>query len=176
MPDQTYDQTYGHQTYGPRPCQHFCPRPRSFVILNLRSLERFSLGEPTGHTNPKRERGDRLRNPRLRFGLTQRAAFGGTPTARELLVGGLVSTSVVLYSALRCRASVAVHTLVLRARGLAWSERLPPCHWRLAMPGSPGVVLIPLGRLQTFPISLLAHGALLFDHLHPRVGDNNGSF
>jgi len=50
VPDQTYDQTYGHQTYGPRPCQHFCPRPRSFVILNLRSLERFSLGEPTGHT------------------------------------------------------------------------------------------------------------------------------
>ncbi len=29
------------------------------------------------------------------------------------------------------------------------------------MPGSPGMVLIPLGRLQASPKPLLAHGALL---------------
>ncbi len=42
------------------------------------------------------------------------------------------------------------------------------------MPGFPGVVLIPLGRLQTSPIPLLARGALLPRHLHPRTGDIHG--
>ena len=42
------------------------------------------------------------------------------------------------------------------------------------MPGFPGVVLIPLGRLQTSPIPLLARGALLFHHPHPRTGEYHG--
>ena len=48
--------------------------------------------------------------------------------------------------------------------------------WRLAMPGFSGVVLIPLGRLQTFTIPLLARGPLLFHHLHPRTGDVRAPF
>ena len=44
------------------------------------------------------------------------------------------------------------------------------------MPGFPGVVLIPLGRLQTLTNPLLARGALLFHHLHARAADNRGSF
>ena len=42
------------------------------------------------------------------------------------------------------------------------------------MPGFPGVAFIPLGRLQTSPIPLLARGALLPRHLHPRTGDIHG--
>ena len=42
------------------------------------------------------------------------------------------------------------------------------------MPGFPGVVLIPLGRLQTSPIPLLARGALLFHHPHPPTGGIHG--
>ena len=33
------------------------------------------------------------------------------------------------YFTLRRRESVALYTLVLIARGLAWPERLGPCHW-----------------------------------------------
>ncbi len=66
--------------------------------------------------------------------------------------------------------SVAVFPLVLRARGGAWPERLRPSHWRLAVPGFPGVVLIPLGRLPTSPIPLLARVALWFHHPHLRAG------
>ena len=107
------------------------------------------------------------RSPRV----THRAALGGTLTARELLVGGSgFHVGLSFYYPLRCRASVAVFPLVLRARRVAWSERLRPCHWRLAMPGFPGAVLIPLGRLQTFPILLLARGPLWFHHLHLRAG------
>ena len=102
---------------------------------------------------------------------THRAALGGTLTARELLVGGSgFHVGLSFYYPLRCRASVAVFPLVLRARRVAWSERFRPCHWRLAMPGFPGAVLIPLGRLQTFPILLLARGPLWFHHLHLRAG------
>src|SRR5271157_1083088 len=86
----------------------------------------------------------------------------------------LVLIATFLYSAVWCRVSVAVFPLVLLARGGAWPERLRPCHWRLAMPGFPGVVLIPLGRLQTSPIPLLARGALLFQHPHPRTGEIHG--
>ena len=69
---------------------------------------------------------------------THRAALGGTLTARELLVGGSgFHVGLSFYYPLRCRASVAVFPLVLRARRVAWSERLRPCHWRLAMPGFP---------------------------------------
>ena len=39
--------------------------------------------------------------------------------------------------------------------------------------GFSGVVLIPLGRLQTFPKTLLVRGALLFHHERPRTGDEN---
>ena len=39
------------------------------VLQMLKMVERFPLGWPTGRTNPKRERGDRSRNPRSRFGL-----------------------------------------------------------------------------------------------------------
>ena len=103
--------------------------------------------------------------------VTHRAALGGTLTARELLVGGSgFHVGLSFYYPLRCRASVAVFPLVLRARRVAWSERLRPCHWRLAMPGFPCAVLIPLGRLQTFPILLLARGPLWFHHLHLRAG------
>jgi hypothetical protein len=42
------------------------------------------------------------------------------------------------------------------------------------MPGSPGVVLIPLGRLQTSPVSLLARGALLIDYPRTLTGDIYG--
>ncbi len=38
------------------------------------------------------------------------------------------------------------------------------------MPGFPGVVLIPLGRLLTSPIPLLARVALWFHHPHLRAG------
>src|SRR5271157_5888770 len=38
------------------------------------------------------------------------------------------------------------------------------------MPGFPGVVLIPLGRLSTSPIPLLARVALWFHHPHVRAG------
>ena len=38
------------------------------------------------------------------------------------------------------------------------------------MPGFPGVVLIPLGRLPTSPIPLLARVALWFHHPHLRAG------
>ena len=107
------------------------------------------------------------RKPRV----TRRAALGGTLTARELLVGGSgFHVGLSFYYPLRCRASVAVFPLVLRAHRVASSERLRPCHWRLAMPGFPGEVLIPLGRLQTFPILLLARGPLWFHHLHLRAG------
>jgi hypothetical protein len=44
------------------------------------------------------------------------------------------------------------------------------------MPGFPGTVLIPLGRLQSLTNPLLARGASLFHHLHPRADDNLGSF
>src|SRR5271157_4372368 len=64
-------------------------------------------------------------------------------------LGDLVLIATCLYSGVWCRVSVAVFPLVLLARSEAWPERLRPCHWRLAMPGFPGVVLIPLGRLQT---------------------------
>ena len=37
-----------------------------------------------------------------------------------------------------------------------------------------GMVLIPLGRLQTSPIPLLARVALWFQHPHPRTGDIHG--
>ena len=82
----------------------------------------------------------------------------------------LVPAAVCLYVAVWRRASVAVHTLVHLARGGAWPERLRPCHWRLAVPGFPGVVLIPLGRLPTSPIPLLARVALWFHHPHLRAG------
>src|SRR5271157_5668697 len=42
------------------------------------------------------------------------------------------------------------------------------------MPGFPGMVLIPLGRLSTSPIPLLARVALWFQHPHPRTGDIHG--
>ena len=42
------------------------------------------------------------------------------------------------------------------------------------LPGFPGVVLIPPGRLPTSPIPLLARVALLFQHPHPRTGDIHG--
>ena len=71
--------------------------------------------------------------------------------------------------------SVAVHTLVPRARWSAWPERLRPCHWRLTMAGFPGMVLIPLGRLQPSPIPLLARGALLFHRAHPPTGGIDGT-
>ena len=103
--------------------------------------------------------------------VTHRAALGGALTARELLVGGSgFHVGLSFYYPLRCRASVAVFPLVLLARRVAWPERLRPCHWRLAMPGFPGAVLIPLGRLQTFPILLLARGPLWFHHPHLRAG------
>ena len=38
------------------------------------------------------------------------------------------------------------------------------------LPGFPGVVLIPLGRLSTSPIPLLARVALWFHHPHLRAG------
>src|SRR5271157_4693225 len=66
--------------------------------------------------------------------------------------------------------SVAVFPLVLPARRGPWPERLRPCHWRLAMPGFPGVVLIPLGTLPTSPIPLLARVALWFHPPHLRAG------
>jgi hypothetical protein len=37
--------------------------------------------------------------------------------------------------------------------------------------GFSGVVLIPLGRLYASPKTLLARGALLLNHPHPRTGD-----
>ena len=43
------------------------------------------------------------------------------------------------------------------------------------MPGFPGVVLIPLGRLQTSPILLLARGALLFHDQHPAAETGTGT-
>ena len=43
------------------------------------------------------------------------------------------------------------------------------------MPGFPGTVLIPLGRLQTLTKPFLTRGALLFHHWHPRADDNLGS-
>jgi len=39
--------------------------------------------------------------------------------------------------------------------------------------GFSGMVLIPLGRLQASPKTLLARGALLFHQPHPRTGDTN---
>ena len=42
------------------------------------------------------------------------------------------------------------------------------------LPDFPGVVLIPLGRLSTSPIPLLARGTLWFQHPHPRTGDIHG--
>ena len=44
------------------------------------------------------------------------------------------------------------------------------------MPGFPGTVLIPLGRLQSLTNPLLARGTSVFHHLHPRADDNLGSF
>ena len=85
-------------------------------------------------------------------------------------LGDLVLIVTCLYSVVWCRVSVAVFPLVLLARSEAWPERLRPCHWRLAMPGFPGVVLIPLGRLPTSPIPLLARVALWFHHPHLRAG------
>ena len=66
-----------------------------------------------------------------RVGLTHRAALGGTSTARELFFDVLGSRCCwcLSYFILRRRESVALYTLVLTARGLAWSERLGPCHW-----------------------------------------------
>ena len=64
-----------------------------------------------------------------RVGLTGRAAFGGALTARELFGKIWFLPQLVLSLILRRRESVAVHTLVLIARGLAWPERLRPCHW-----------------------------------------------
>ena len=105
---------------------------------------------------------------------TYRATFGGPSRPVNSGLGDLVLIATCLYSGVWCRVSVAVFPLVLLARSEAWPERLRPCHWRLAMPGFPGVVLIPLGRLQTSPIPLLARGALLFRHPHPRTGDIHG--
>jgi transaldolase/fructose-6-phosphate aldolase-like protein len=66
-------------------------------------------------------------------------------------LGDLVLIVTCLYSVVWWRASVAVFPLVHLARSEAWPERLRPCHWRLAMLGFPGVVLIPLGRLPNVP-------------------------
>jgi len=84
--------------------------------------------------------------------------------------GDLVLIATCLYSAVWWRMSVAVFPLVLPARRGPWPERLRPCHWRLAMPGFPGVVLIPLGTLPTSPIPLLARVALWFHPPHLRAG------
>ena len=65
---------------------------------------------------------------------------------------------------------MAVFPLVLPARSRAWPERLRPCHWRLAMPGFPGVVLIPLRRLPTSPIPHFARVALWFHYPHLQAG------
>jgi hypothetical protein len=89
--------------------------------------------------------------------------------------GGSVFGRCFSLSCFTATESVAVHTLVPRARWSAWPERLRPCHWRLAMPGFPGVVLIPLGRLQMSPIPLLARGALLFHRPHPPAGGIHGT-
>ena len=70
-------------------------------------------------------------SPRWRVGLTHRAALGGPLTARELFFRriGLPPWLVFILLYFTARESVALYTLVLIARGLAWPERLGPCHW-----------------------------------------------
>ena len=75
------------------------------------------------------------------------------------------------------RRSVAVHTLVPlvpdRQRGLRGFD---PCRWRLAMPGFPGVVLIPLGRLQIVPDTPLGSRRLVVSVARtPPAGGIHGS-
>ena len=62
--------------------------------------------------------------------ITDRAAFGGPLTARELWLRRIwFLLPFCVYAAIRRRVSVAVGTLVLFARQIAWPERLRPCHW-----------------------------------------------
>jgi len=93
---------------------------------------RVGLASGSGSTNPTRERGTNAnaatdsRRPSLARRVNDRAAFGGALTARELFFEGdqVFSRRCCSYSTFWRRESVARFTLMLIARGLAWSERL----------------------------------------------------
>src|SRR5208337_5293655 len=109
-------------------------------------------------TNPILGRRHGAWNVRRAASETYRATFGGALASRELWVGRSGSDR---YLSLLCG-------LVTRVSGRIPSGAFCP-KWSLAreastlslatcLPGFPGVVLIPLGRLPTSPIPLLRGG------------------
>jgi len=101
---------------------------------------------------------------------TYRATFGGALASRELGFGRSGSDR---YLSLHCG-------LVTRVRGRtpfgaycpkrSLAREASTLSLATCLPGFPGVVLIPLGRLSTSPIPLLARVALWFHHPHLRAG------
>ena len=101
---------------------------------------------------------------------TYRATLGGTLASRELGLGRSGSDrDLSLHCGLVTRVSGRTafgadcpkRSLAREASTLS----LATC-----LPGFPGVVWIPLGRLSTSPIPLLARVALWFHHRHRRAG------
>src|SRR5271165_5073301 len=105
---------------------------------------------------------------------TYRATFGGALASRELGFGRSGSDR---YLSLHCG-------LVTRVSGRtpfgaycpkrSLAREASTLSLATCLPGFPGVVLIPLGRLSTSPIPLLARVALWFHHPHLRAGDIHG--
>ena len=101
---------------------------------------------------------------------TYRATFGGALASRELGFGRSGSDR---YLSLHCG-------LVTRVSGRtpfgaycpkrSLAREASTLSLATCLPGFPGVVLIPLGRLSTSPIPLLARVALWFHHPHLRAG------
>ena len=110
------------------------------------------------------------RPPRADPNEAYRATFGGALASRELGFGRSGSDR---YLSLHCG-------LVTRVRGRtpfgaycpkpSLAREASTLSLATCLPGFPGVVLIPLGRLSTSPIPLLARVALWFHHPHLRAG------
>ena len=103
-------------------------------------------------------------------GETYRGTFGGTLASRELWFGRSGSDrDLSLHCGLVTRVSGRTpFGAYCPKRSLA--REASTLSLATCPPGFPGVVLIPLGRLSTSPIPLLARVALWFHHPHRRAG------
>ena len=101
---------------------------------------------------------------------TYRATLGGTLASRELGFGRSGSDrDLSLHCGLVTRVSGrTAFGAYCPKRSLA--REASTLSLATCLPGFPGVVLIPLGRLSTSPIPLLARVALWFHHPHRRAG------
>src|SRR5208283_10698 len=101
---------------------------------------------------------------------TYRATFGGALASRELEFGRSGSDRYLslhwgLVTRVSGRTPFGAYCPKRSLAREASTLSLATC-----LPGFPGVVLIPLGRLSTSPIPLLARVALWFHHPHLRAG------